>query len=95
MTEEMKTIHQEWRPYDEAVQTIYDVSKELNFLGRAFYATGNEKVGENLCSLSTTLNICIENIQKHTNEQTYQRYKASEESSINMINAVLAVVTKN
>jgi hypothetical protein len=94
MSEEMKTIHQEWRPYDEAVQTIYDAASEINFLGRAFYATGNEKSGENLCSLSQTLRIAVEAIQKHTNEQTYQRYRQSEEASVNMINAVLAVVTK-
>ena len=94
MVDDMKTIHQEWRPYDEAVQTLHDVSKELGFLGRAFYATGNEKAGETLCSLAVTLRQSVEDIQKHTNEQTYQRYKQSEQSSINMINAVLAVVSK-
>jgi len=76
----------------DSLAEVNDTRYVLEDLARAFYATGNTHVSETLLYIAKQLATSAETIRTSVAMSVNEQFKASEQSSRNMLNAALAGV---
>lgn len=75
----------------EAYEDLHDAAMILKDLSDAFYTTGNNTMGTELLSASTTIRRAASTLRGNNSERTNIRFKEAHESSANILSAALAV----
>ena len=76
----------------EAMKCITGISRDLAQIARSLAVVGNERLSEDLFSMSNDINASLEDARTAFNQEIMGRYHDNEQSSHNMVQAALAGV---
>ena len=62
----------------------------LDSIADCCYMTGKDKMGKKLNGISTDIRIAELKIKKAVGDETYRQFQLAEQSSVNVVNGVLA-----
>lgn len=71
------------------------VSRELEFLARAFAATGNERMADQLFELGESVKNCTKAVGDYQTRELNDRIKQGEQATQNMLAAALGSLTRH
>lgn len=76
---------------DDNVNHIYAIAGNINHLARAFYATGNETLGNKLSAIVTDLEMCNCSINMAVSKNVKEQWKQAEQRAYNTVESYLAM----